>query len=271
MKHESFILLAAGLAVFTGCGDRGESRVRFDPEVPAHYAFRLPADYDSEEEYPLVIALHGHDMDESQPLCLWNEGFFYEPDFILLSVRAPFKGDDGFAWFKQKDDTLDIDPVARRKASVWAAETRILEILAEFEEDYRIDPDWRFLIGFSQGANLAFYVGLRNADIFQGVAGFSGHLDTFLLPPRQLGDIEEMEVFIALGRGEGVRAVEAVRNDKELLSKAGAEVRLYLYEGGHVTTASSCRAMQNFFDLALSRAPEDDFIYEEEFDDYDNY
>ncbi len=262
------LFLLAGILVWfglAGCGVGEEDLAGFEPEVPAHYAFRLPGDYDPEYEYPVLVCLHGHNRTEQQALDLWDRGFFPDPDFVLLAVRAPFEGAGGFAWFKQRrEEDQDLDNVALRRISAATAEERVMEVLEEFEDEYAIDPDWRFVVGFSQGANIAFHTGLRHPEIFQGVGGIAGRMDTFILSPRRVRDIDEMDVFVALGRDEGPRAIAAVEGDRDFLQQRGASVRLYLFDGGHVVTRQACIEMENFFDLVVGTETEDP---EQEWDD----
>ncbi len=254
-------LSVAVLLAASGCGG-GPGPVMLEPDVPAEYQVRLPEGYSPDEAYPLVVCLHGHDLDEAQITELWDARFFYEQDFILLAVRAPFRADEGFAWFKPESDDDGLGRDERIRASAEACERRVLDAVVECEEQYPVNADNRYIAGFSQGANVAFYVGLRNRDLFQGIAAFAGRVDTVLTPYSSFGDLAGMEVFLALGRAEGDRAVEAVRGDEIEFRRAHAMVRLQLHDGGHVIRASSCRAMQNFFDLSFQdRVPETDIIY----------
>lgn len=270
MKTKVFYLYFLILVVFFlfQCGSKKTAEIKLEPEVPSKYVYRFPSEYDPNEPPPLVIALHGHNQAENQATKLWDEGFFYEPDFILVSVRGPFQGKDGYEWFSQ-NKTLISNPVQRGIASAPTCEEIVIKALAEFKEEKNIEPDLIYLLGFSQGATMALYIGLKNPDIFDGIAAISGNMDTFLLSASKIKDIEDMDIFLALGRGEGPRAVEAIKVTKSLLEQSGANVRLYLHDEGHVINASSCRAMQNFLSLSFEEAPETELIDKPESEEYD--
>ncbi len=262
------LLVLIGLLVFH-CGGKKEG-LGLKPEVSPYYEVRIPKDYDPAEPIPLVIALHGHGQDETQATLLWDNGIYYEPDFILLSIRGPFQGKDGYAWIVESDTLLE-DWNARRKASAQVCEKRIFDILDEFGENNTFDEDLIYLAGFSQGAMMALHIGLNNPDIFAGISAESGAYDTLMLPKTALDDIEGIEVYLAVGREEDSRVIKAIRNTEYLLTDAGARVMLYIHDGGHVITDVSCHKMQNFFALSLEDAPEEAGYYpSEDYDDYDD-
>lgn len=236
--------------LLVACGPTAPDIEPHAAEAVAAYAVRLPEGYDPGESYPLVVVLHGYDRTETQPAALWDAGFFFMPDFILLAVRAPFEAGVGYSWFRQAGE--DVDPSSRRQSARTAEET-VLAALAELEEQYRIDADQRLLVGLGQGADAAAWVTLRHSDLFDGVA-LLGTVDIGLLAG--IPGADELEVFVA---GAGDRAREAERFFRE----AGAETRFFELPGPAVS-AAALRAMQNLFDLAEETAPEDNLGYDEE-------
>jgi phospholipase/carboxylesterase len=257
-KFFPLTLLALCLIFQIQCGSSKKTvEINLEPEVPVKYDYRIPEDYNPAEPPPLVIALHGHDQSEAQAIAIWDEHIYFEPDFILLAIRGPFKAQNGYAWVVESDTTLK-GVRQRRKASALVSEKRIFDVLDEFKKKYKFEEELIYLLGFSQGAMMALHVGLKNPDVFTGIAAESGGYDTLLLPVNVLKDIGAMDIYLAAGREE--RLTEAMRNDEAILTNAGARVMLYIHEGGHVITVGSCRRMQNFFELSLEKAPEDDTI-----------
>jgi predicted esterase len=256
----SSCLLAVAL-LLVGCGGSQEDAnlQPFEPEVPVHYAVRLPTGYDANESYPLVIVLHGHNKTEGQATGLWDEGFFYMPDFILVSVRGPFNSTRGFTWYKPRGEGVDAS--TRRNASALTCEQLILQVIAEVEQDYSVDPDSRILLGFSRGSSIAFFAGLRNPDVFSGIASISGVVDWAWAVEPTSENAAHLDVFIGIGRREGSAMMKSARRMTGKLRKAEANAKLDIHEEGHVIKSAQIRTMQNFFDIALERAPEDDYVY----------
>jgi phospholipase/carboxylesterase len=256
--------LVAGLAaVAVHCGGAEEPQV--DPETEYKVELRVPAGHDRSVPAPLLVVLHGHEQSEKQAVGLWNSRFFSDPDFILASVRGPFEADDGYAWFTQSREVSD-EWAVRAKRSVKAIEDRVLDAVAEAEESFEVDPDAIYVLGFSQGASAAFCVGLRNPDVFAGIAAIAGNLDTAIVDVRRLDEVDDMAAFIALGRGEGIRAVAAVQSSEALLSELGMDTDVFLHDGGHVITPEIVHEMQDFLGLGTATTDTDDTG----FDDHDS-
>jgi len=259
------VCVVAGLAaVALHCGGAGEPQV--DPETEYRVDLRAPARHDRTIPAPLLVVLHGHEQSEEQAVGLWNGRFFSDPDFILASVRGPFEAEDGYAWFTQSREVSD-EWVVRAKRSVKAIEDRVLDAVAEAEDSFEIDPDAIYVLGFSQGAGAAFCVGLRNPDVFAGIAAVAGNLDTAIVDVGRLGEVDDMAAFIALGRGEGTRAVEAVRGSEALLRELGLDIEVFLHDGGHVITPDIVHEMQDFFGLGTGTTLDTD---DSGFDDLDS-
>ncbi|MEO0102847.1 MAG: hypothetical protein ABIK81_04005 [candidate division WOR-3 bacterium] len=244
------------------CGSKKEKNIKLAPEVPIVYDQRLPKNYNPDKSYPLLIILHGYLSDEKKGPMVWDEGFFYEPNFILLSVRAPFKKKrGGFTWITESE-SLRCNLGLRRKLSARVSEERVLDVYHIFQEKYKIDINSVFLCGFSQGAEPALFVGLRHPEIFAGVALMSGKMDISLFSDMELKGLAGKKFFL-VGEEENPKLNNALREIRDRLSALGADVRFYAFPGGHILTGRKCRMMQNFFGLCEERAPEDDLIYEE--------
>jgi phospholipase/carboxylesterase len=247
------ILILVPLAVgLISCPSRDP---RLEPDAPASYVVRLPPDYDSTLIYPLVIALHAHGQDETQPIKFWDDGYFYDPDFILLSIRAPFQARSGYSWVSEAAGAPS-DPVQLRRASALAGEERILDILDEVLDQYAADEDEVYLLGYYQGALPAFYTALRHPDLFGGVAAEGGILDTLVNPPRTLKGAQYLDIYLSVGRDEGPSVVQGVSRVRDMLARAGATVRLNVHPGGNAVSYQSCRAMEDFYSISASEAPE---------------
>lgn len=249
------LVAATAALVLAGCG-RGLKPFELDEDLS--YEYRFPPGYKPGDPISLVVALHGHEQSEKQVTSLWDNVYFHEPDFILLSIRAPFRSGGGYAWFKPADDGEEMEPEVRRARSALTDEAAILAVVEQFEEEHGLEDPLRYIMGLSQGANVAFYVGLLNPAKFAGVASFAGSFDSVLVGKYWRDGASDMRVFMAIGRREGPRALEAVRKQSEALREAGASIRLFEHGEGHVINGASCHAFENFFEVCLTHAPEEE-------------
>lgn len=129
---------------------------------------QLPPDWDPERAYPFVVYLHGAGprtpldflvtaVDNSGQDTLWREGEGIGPEegqrrCVLLAPYA--RGTQGY-----------IGPAAQD----------VLQAMERLEESVKIDPDHRYITGFSMGCNGAWYLAHLRPDLWAGVnlaAGF---------------------------------------------------------------------------------------------------
>jgi predicted esterase len=190
---------------------------------------------------------------------LWDDGSFYDPNFILLSIRAPFRTKNGYGWISENAANPTGDPDAVRRASARLGDERIIAAIDSFGDEYSVDDVETYVLGFAQAAPLAFYSAFKHPDVFAGVAVESGNLDSILNPPKSLRQAQYLDFYLSVGRDEDTNLVKSVRNTGEVLSGLGADVDVNVHDGGRVITWQSCRRMQNTFDLSNGEAPEDNF------------
>lgn len=240
-----------GGVLLTGCARSPE--LSLPPETEPEVIFRLPADYDSTAEYPLVIALHDAGADEEQAVRLWDAGYYFEPNFILLAIRAPFRYKTGYSWVSEER------PSAQR-AAARTGDERILDVLADFSEKYGIDEVETYLLGVGAAAPQAFYTVLHHPEVFAGVAAISGGPDTLLTPFKMLRKpARYLEFYLAAGREQPAGTVGLVRRTADVLAAAGAEIDLYLYDGSGPAPFPVYRRLQNSFSLSDGEVPEQEF------------
>ena len=162
-------LAEAGRDPYLEAGGEITERAYLSPcsELPQGYAIYTPPDYDPARSYPLLVALHGGSTNGNLFLALalgervamadyrhrWNTLFApaRTPEWIVV---AP----DGFG------------------NSMWRylGERDVLDVIADVEQHYRVDPDRVVLSGLSNGGLGTYNVGLRHAWRFAAVVPMAG-------------------------------------------------------------------------------------------------
>jgi phospholipase/carboxylesterase len=105
------------------------------------------------------------------------------------------------------------------------------------------------LVGFSQGAALAFSLALLHPQRVRSVAALSGFL------PRQAGALIEsrpldgLPVFLAHGSNDDIVPVVEARRAAEALNSAGAQVSYCEDAVGHKLSAACFRSLADFYAL----------------------
>lgn len=118
-----------------------------------------PDQADGGQPFPIIIALHGTGMDgRSMHDALLETA--KDQGMILVSPDALRASGDGFSW-------------TYRDESEWFVEHLIQRVVGE----HGGDADAVYLIGFSQGANIALNMGRTHPSMFRGIIPICGHYE----------------------------------------------------------------------------------------------
>ncbi|MDM7993235.1 MAG: hypothetical protein QUS11_07975 [Candidatus Fermentibacter sp.] len=204
--------------------------MEFMVEVPSLVPVRvlLPADYTPGAAYPLVIGLHGYGGNAADFLGLY--GRIESPGFIFAVPEAPYSisagGEDAFSWSTWSDaDTMSY--AGSIELSSLLVRNTALQMQAAFA------PSSTWLLGFSQGAALAFLAGFENAGIVDGVIGFGGYVEDpgpFLSAPPSSRDLR---IFVAHGTSDRIVEPDEGRRAFALFDSLGCDAVMAEFEGGH--------------------------------------
>jgi phospholipase/carboxylesterase len=153
----------------------------------------------------LVVLCHGlgadgHDLIDLAPA--WSHAL---PDALFASVDAPFEHDSGFGrqWWSVADRSPAVVEAGVRRAAPYLHEF----IDAELER-LALPPTAFALMGFSQGAMMVLFVGLRRATAPRAIMAFSGAL----VAPDSLGAEIANHAPVLLVHGEADDVVPAQRS-----------------------------------------------------------
>ena len=192
------------------------------------YLIVEPDDYDQELDYPLVILLHGFgasmaDLATLAPV-ISRDGYLYAfPQGSLTVEFAP--GQVGYSWMPRMP-TATLQDAQRAEALLDA-------FVAEVMEAYRVPPGRVLLMGFSQGGGMTYRWGLRQPELFAGLAALSTTLPNLEVLRPVLPADRSQPIFITHGRSDTVVPVERGRDSKELLEAEGYKPTYIEYSMGH--------------------------------------
>lgn len=194
---------------------------------------KFPRHYDSAKTYSLLVALHG------------NGGTAAELDSALASLdrasllvavpQGEYAGPaGGHSWFLRTADR------SRWETSDTRTVDHVVELIAAIGARHRIGKV--FVLGFSQGASLAFMTGLRNPSLVTGIVAVGGHLpevdhEGSVLHARDLANARNVKVFIARGIVDPHLSPQAFTRQRDLLVSYGFAVTTYEYIGAHHLTS----------------------------------
>ena len=167
----------------------------------------------------LVVLCHGLGADAYDLIDLAPAWQHACPDALFASVHAPFSHDSGFGrqWWSVADRS---PPVV--EAGVRAAAPYLHGFIDAELTRLGLPPEAYAIMGFSQGAMMALFTGLRRKVAPRAVLAFSGAL---VAPQTLPGELENhAPVLIVHGEADDVVPVSRSRDAETALIAAGVPV-----------------------------------------------
>ncbi|MGY1446975.1 alpha/beta hydrolase [Pseudomonas chlororaphis] len=195
-------------------------------DLPLLYLEQAPAD---SRDRPLVIFLHGYGSNEEDLFGL-KDGL--PADYTYLSVRAPQTVEEGsYQWFHKQGEGAYDGVTAELADSAKLIDEFVRQALAK----YHTRADRVFLVGFSQGAIMAYELGLRHPQAVRGIAALSGKILPVLRSQLKSGEgLERLAIFIAHGTADMRLPYSDGSEADSLLRGLGLAPQFHAYPGiGH--------------------------------------
>src|SRR5215831_318240 len=206
---------------------RGDIRKAYRSQVDGTlqpYRIFVPSMYDGSRAFPLIIALHGMGGDESSIFDQYGNGAF--------KMEA------------EKHGYIVACPKGREPASMYtgSAEQDVLDVLAEVERDYKVDPDRVYMTGHSMGGFGTWSIAIDHPELFAAIAPISGGGD-----PKKMDRIARIPEIVVHGDNDNTVSVQRSRDMVEAGKKIGVEIKYIEVPGGtHVGVAVP--AFKDIFD-----------------------
>jgi phospholipase/carboxylesterase len=175
----------------------------------------------------LVVLCHGLGADSHDLIDLAHAWADACPDAVFASVDAPFRHDSGFGrqWWSVADRTPSVMEAGARAAMPYLDEFIDAECARVGVTDYAI-------MGFSQGAMISLFTGLRRKAAPWAILAYSGAL---LAPETLAGELaNRAPVLIVHGEDDDAVPVFRSRDAEAALKGAGVPVDAhYIPRLGH--------------------------------------
>jgi predicted esterase len=188
---------------------------------------------------PTLLLLHGTGGDENDLLPL---GRRLLPKANLLSPRGKVLERGMPRFFRRlAEGVFDQEDLERRTAELGA-------FIAQSAATYGFDEDRVMAVGYSNGANIAASLLLRQPD---GLAGAVLFHPMVPFVPAILPDLKGKPILIGAGENDPIIPVANTTQLVSLLKEAGAEVSLHWHRGGHNLTPDEVEVAHSW----LQRSP----------------
>ncbi|MHC4473684.1 MAG: alpha/beta hydrolase [Planctomycetota bacterium] len=185
------------------------------------------------QRLPLVIGLHGLGGSGESFAALFSRRGIEVP-FLYCVPQAPYAYSPGrrigYSWSLRGPRISPAHSLGSHRLSV----RYVLDVLEAVKREYPVDERNVFLMGFSQGAAMAFSVGLRHPDLFRGVIPVGGWVDPGEHRPAALGPAAKHGLFFVCHSPEDrLVTFDSCETAIRLLEAHSIPHRILRYEGGH--------------------------------------
>jgi len=188
--------------------------------------------------YKLLLLLHGWTGDENS---MWIFTHRFPKRYLLISPRGIFNTPlGGYGW---QDNTVMGWPKA---ADFQTSIDALLDMVNSLDFP-GINVDQFDLMGFSQGAALAYVMTLMNPERIHKLAGLSGFLPEGLESEIGAEPLQGKKVFVAHGRLDEMVPIGKARHVVQVMKNAGAEVLYCEEDVGHKLSSGCFRGMEEYF------------------------
>lgn len=175
---------------------------------------------------PMLIVLHGAGADEKD-----LDGVFadFRTPVRVVSFRAPVRSGSGYVWAYGRGENAR-EARSAHDAMFGEVAASLAGSLPELTGRYptRGQP---YVFGFSQGAAMAFYLGVHHPEAFAGVFAAGGQLAPEMLPERASGRLPPFVVYH--GKLDRVVALHHGRRTAEAIQALSGEVAFLEHADGH--------------------------------------
>ena len=181
------------------------------------------------DKQPAIFLLHGMGSHEEDLPQLVQE---FEDSHHIFSLRGPIEFDPGYAFFTMEEE-VEGKPIRVNFDEVLSY---IQNFIYEAIEEYELDKEGIYVLGFSQGAVLAQSLPLTMGKMIRGVVALSGYLPDFVKMEYKKRSVDHLNIFISHGDYDYIIPSQWGAESKDFFESQGANVTFKTYSDGHGVT-----------------------------------
>jgi phospholipase/carboxylesterase len=214
-----------------------------EKELILKYLVRLPKN--PIQKAPVIILLHGVGSNE-QDLFRYADEF---PQHIVIAVRAPFELSLGsYTWFQVQfiGDKRVINEVQAEKSR-----TILNQFINEIVERYTADSTNITLLGFSQGAVMAYSVSLTCPEKVRNIGVLGGRILEEVKPLINTNDdkLKLLNIFMGHGIYDTMMPINYADSAYEYCTKLACNIQYKKYPIEHTISTLEMEDFKNWLEI----------------------
>jgi len=198
---------------------------------------------------PLLVLLHGVGGNETGFERLLSQ---LDPRLLALCVRAPFENTPGgYRWFdvsfSGRSVDIDVEEAEHSRLAV-------IQFINDAVMGFGADPRRVYLLGFSQGATLAYSIGLTAPARLRGIVGIGGRvLPEIAAQAAPMSALRHLTLLIQHGARDPVMSLERARATRDLFVDLGVMLGYREYPAAHELSAEMADDACEFLSTQIDR------------------
>ena len=201
-------------------------------EVPLKYKIRNSI---LDKDAPAIFLLHGYgtSMNDLFPLSQ-----FFPENWVVISLQAPFyNGFGGYAWAELDLSNLSELPKPEQKP---ISIEKIHNSISTLSSKFNLDKNQIYILGFSQGSDLALSTGFKFPNFYKGIISLCGYFDTKKIEyDLDHYALKNLNIFLSSAVYDDKVPVHLGRMTNLSLKKMGLTPTYFEYNTGH-TISNEC-------------------------------
>ena len=192
-----------------------------------------------ENQNRVMLLIHGHLGNEN---AMWVLAKPLPKDYYLLAPRAPLKmGENQYSWHEIASQWPKI------KTYQDLAEQLITRV-DHWIEEQNLDTDQFDIMGFSQGAVMAYALAFFFTDKVRKVAALAGFFPESWQKQLDLNSVAGKSFYIAHGTRDDIIPIEKAHQAAKTFEAYGADITFCEADIGHKLSTNCFKGLGQFFD-----------------------
>ena len=207
--------------------DQIDSFDHFEPRRSDHLF--LPASYEPNYDYPVIVWLHGDGGNQNQ-VCQMLPLVSVQ-NYVGIGVRGSRATDSlghGFSWLHSE-------------AGIAIAEQSVFDAIDAVSNLHCIDHSRIFVAGLEAGGTMAYRIALRHPNLFAGAISLGGCFPRGVRPLANYESVKDLPLLMALGSDDAGYPTEHVCEDLKMLHSARMSMQLRQYDTQELLSADVLR------------------------------
>lgn len=202
------------------------------------WPFRVKTPTDTQSKPRVMILLHGHQGNEN---VMWILTKSLPENYYLLAPRAPQQvGPEQYSWHEISNQWPRLQAYQELTA-------QLLTHVDQWVQEQNLKPREYDLMGFSQGAVIAYALALLHPERIGKVAALAGFIPTNWRDQLNPSFLSGKAFFVAHGTQDEIIPISRAEKAADWLQENGAQVTLCTADIGHKLSANCFSGLGAFF------------------------